>query len=721
MAERPALHALADAAGILPDYLDIGGTRRFTSDATRVALLAALGIDASSEEAAAKELSARERRSDAEILEPVLVRRVGVSGGRRLRAHVPERWRQGRIDFRLQLERESGELDVAEGTRRLRGGSTHFGVELPVWPPEIGYHRVHLHISGAAGEVEASAPLIVAPGQCLTIEEVAGSRKVFGIWTHLYAVRSARNWGIGDLTDLEWLIEWSRDIGAAFVGINPLHALRNSGADISPYSPVSRLFRNVIYLDVTRIPELAEDPEARGRLESRVYREALSGLRAAERVDYDAVMALKLPILESLYSTFKARHRDRGDSRGTEYSAYLTRKGETLTDFATYLALARHFREQGVSDWRSWPPTYRHPRSPEVERFRRERFEEVDRYRYLQFELDRQLAQVAERAQSLGLPIGIYGDLAIGTAIDACDTWMFPDLFVEGARLGAPPDDYALEGQEWGLPPLDPRRLRRDGYRYWIRLLQNNFEHTGALRIDHAMGLLRQWWVPEGEKATGGAYVRMPSDELLAVLALESRRREVVVIGEDLGTVPRGFQSLLARWGILSYRVLYFERRRNGAFKPARRYSRRALVTANTHDHPPLAGIFERRDIELEQEVGLVTDDDALREKRQRRDRDLEQLLRRLEAEKCLDDRGAPHSYGALCAAVHAFLSKTPAPLLGVRLGDLLGEVDPLNIPGVGHGRYPNWSQRLSSELEGIKDDPVAQQALSGTSERRID
>jgi len=719
VAERPALYSLAKAAGILPEYVDIGGTRRFTSDRTRELLLAALGIDASTEEAAVRALGEWQRQSEAQVLDPVLVHREGGASECRLRARLPQKLRGSAIEYRLELLGENGEAHVAEGQTRAKGGRSHIGMDLPLTPAP-GYHRVRLHLRGSAGEFDAEAPLIIAPERCLTIEEVTGSRKLFGIWTHLYAVRSARNWGVGDVTDLEWLLGWAREIGAAFVGINPLHALRNSGASISPYSPVSRLYRNILYLDITRIPELAQDAEARSRLESRVYREALSGLRAGERVDYEAVMALKVPVLDSLYRTFKELYRDGGGERGRAYSEYLSRQGKTLTDFATYLALANRYREQGSHDWRAWPPAHRHPDGPEVERFRRDNFEEIDRYRYLQFELDRQLAAASAGAARHGLPLGIYGDLAIGTAVDACDTWMFPDLFVDGARLGAPPDDYAAEGQEWGLPPVDPRSLRRDGYRYWIDLLRNNLEHVGALRIDHMMGLFRQWWVPAGEPATEGAYMRVPSKELLAILALESRRRRVVIIGEDLGTVPRGFQSLLARWGILSYRVLYFERAANGAFKPARRYSKRALVTVNTHDHPPLAGILEGRDIELSQELGQIDAEDLV-ERRDERNREIGALLRRLAKEGCLEEASAPHSYGRICAAVHSFLSKTPAPLLGVRLGDLLGEVDPLNIPGLGVDEYPNWSQRLSSDLEGLGDDPVVAEGLSGVTSRKVD
>jgi 4-alpha-glucanotransferase len=718
VAKTSTLLALAGRAAILPEYVDIFGQRRLTSDDTRVALLAAMGIDASSGTAAARTLAELEQGDAERLIEPVYVRRERDRRSARLQVRVPTDASRARIEYQLELREENGHTHLLEG-RLERGSATHtVTLRLPAGL-ETGYHRIQLRLRAGGGEERhAESWWIVCPRSCLTTKELIGDRRLFGLWTHLYAIRGERDWGAGDLSDLGELIDWAGTIGSAFVGINPLHALRNSGGDISPYSPVSRLFRNIFYLDVTAVPELADSPEARRLVESERYGKVLAELQAAARVDYERVMALKRPVLDALHRTFAAQHRDRDGQRGRDYARFRADKGDALIDFATFCALEAHFGAQGRREPHDWPADYRHPRSKAVAAFRREHLEVVDLHCYLQFELDRQLAAAAQRAEAT-LPIGIYGDLAIGTAPNGCDPWAFPNLFLDGAHLGAPPDDYSAVGQDWGLPPLDPDQLRRDGYRYWALLLRNNLAHMGALRIDHVMGLFRQYWVPAGQPATEGAYVRYPAQDLLGILALESHRQRALIIGEDLGTVPRGFPALLARWGILSSRVLYFERDRHGNFHPSRRYSKRALVTVNTHDHPPLAAVWEGHDLELARRIGIIESDQRLAEAREQRARERQALLRRLVAEGCLPSTKAPASYAELSAAVHAFLARTRAPLLGIWLDDLAGELDPLNIPGVGLDRYPNWSRRLSMTLADFRQDPGVATALVGIANRR--
>jgi 4-alpha-glucanotransferase len=350
-----------------------------------------------------------------------------------------------------------------------------------------------------------------------------------------------------------------------------------------------------------------------------------------------------------------------------------------------------------------------------VKEFSQQHADAIDRQRYLQFELDRQIHAVASADE---LAIGLYGDLAIGTAPSGSDPWMFPDLFVGGASVGAPPDDYSLDGQDWGLPPVDPVRLKAEAYRYWIVLLRNALEHMGALRIDHVMGLFRQYWIPAGRPATEGAYVRFPSQDLLGILALESRRHGSLIIGEDLGTVPRGLPAVLKRWGILSSRVLYFEKDKRGRYRPARRYSSRALVTANTHDHPPLAGFWQGRDLELRDQVGSLGKGRSLADAMEERQHERHALVARLASEGCLDAQIPRSSYPQLCKSVYAMLAHTPAPLVGVWLDDLAGETDPVNLPGVDLGRYPGWSRRVTSTVEQLRRDANATEALGGLAGR---
>jgi 4-alpha-glucanotransferase len=313
--------------------------------------------------------------------------------------------------------------------------------------------------------------------------------------------------------------------------------------------------------------------------------------------------------------------------------------------------------------------------------------------------------------------VGLYQDLAIGTSPAGSDTWSFPDIFVDGVTIGSPPDPYSATGQNWGLPPIDPRRLAQNGYRYFIRLVRAAFRHAGALRIDHVMGLFRAFWIPEGHAGTDGAYVRYPSNDLLGILALESVRHNALVVGEDLGTVPPEVPPALAKWGLLSSKVLYFERGDAGAFLPADRYGADALATANTHDMATLAGFWEGHDIELRAQVGLL-EPDAVDAARTERARDKRQLLRRLAEARVLPSGVDPNAADLQIAsadlrgAVHDFLALTPSVLVGVALDDVAGERDPVNVPGVGGDRHPSWTRRMTKSLEELRTDADTEVAL---------
>lgn len=712
---RPALRTLAAQAGILPAYRDLRGRRRVTSDATREALLHAMGVDASSEAAASRALADREHASRARLLPPVRVLVCG-RGGRVPRPTIHLHGVPAGSGFALELTTEDGTRFTANG--RLGGGRR----ALLLLPATIrltpGYHTLRLTVRTGPRERRGDQLLIVAPATCPKPAEQLGARKKgFGVSVNLWTVRSGNNWGAGDLTDLGALAETLGRAGAAFVGLNPLNALRNHGGEISPYSPVSRLFRNPLYLDVCAAPEFAESEAARAIAASAELDDARTRLRSGEAVHHEQVMLLKWPVLEALHRTFVERHRDRDTPRGQAYRRFLAEQGEALTDFATFLVLDRYLGSGG-RDWRSWPRANRDPRSETVMRFRREQSDAIDLHRYVQFELDRQLAAAAGRASRAGLAIGLGGDLAVGCAPSGSDPWAFPELFANGASLGAPPDDFKAEGQDWTLAPLRPDRLREDGYRYWIRLLRATLAHMGAVRLDHVMGLLRQFWVPAGRSATEGAYVQFPAADLFAILALESGRQGALVIGEDLGTVPPEIPRLLRRWGVLSTSVLYFERDRRGRFLPSRRFPRYSFVAAHTHDQVPVAGFWEGSDLTLRRRAGDLPSDRALALAQRERRRDRTALLARLTSEGLLPGDRAPISTLALTGAVYRFLSRTPAPLLGVTFDDLSGEREPVNLPGVDPRRFPIWVRRPRLPIEDVGRDPGASRILDAVSHR---
>jgi 4-alpha-glucanotransferase len=364
------------------------------------------------------------------------------------------------------------------------------------------------------------------------------------------------------------------------------------------------------------------------------------------------------------------------------------------------------------SNWHEWPLEFHDPHGDAVRAFAARREHRIDFHRWVQFELDRQVGAAAVCARDAGMRIGLYPDIAIGTSPCGADTWAFPELFVRGAGVGAPPDPYAPQGQNWGLPPLNPRALRRDGYQYFVNLLRSNFRHAGALRIDHILGFFRLFWIPEGRSGAEGAYLRYPTEDLLGILALESVRHNAIVIGEDLGTVPDEVPPTLARWGVLSSKVLQFERDHAGDYKPSWTYPPLSLATADTHDMVSIAGFWSGHDIEIRRSVGLIESDDDARRAHEDRSRDREALLRRLAEEHVLPSAVAPRFASDLRGAVHAFLCRSPAQLVGIALDDLSGELQPVNVPGVGPDQYPSWTRKMRETLETMMASDDVRAAL---------
>lgn len=717
-ATRPRLRALADRLGVLPEYREAGtDQRRLTSDATREKLILAMGFDASTESAAQAALDDLIRAGASRLIEPVRVIPAGLHRAPALRFRLP-RHCPGRASWRIELRAEDGESRAIEG--RSHGDARAVAARLP-GELSSGYCDVDLSLEWGGGSATASQRLIVAPARCLTTDESLGGRRAFGICANLYTVRSPANDGVGNFTDLHALVRWSGRRGAAFVGINPLHATRNRGYDISPYSPVSRIFRNDIYLDVSAVPELEHSAKARQLIESKAYQREVAAARGADHVEYERIAMFRRPVLRALHRTFVERHGSGSTPRGTAYRQYVTAGGRSLEAYATFLALERHFRDAGgVSEgFRNWPAAFRDSDSTGFDVFRRDHAEMIDFHRYVQFELDRQLGAAAGAAGRVGMPIGLYADLAVAAGGDGFDAWAHPNLFANGADLGAPPDAFSEEGQNWGMPPVVPFRLRDDGYRYFIAVVRSAMAHAGAVRIDHAMGLLRQFWIPAGCTGKEGAYVRFPADELFAILAVESRRHGTLVIGEDLGTVPRGFASLLSRWGILSYRVMYFQRDRGGRYLPSTRYSKRALVTSTTHDHPPLECFWQGRDLDVRRRVGQIPTDAEHDEAVAERAREKALLIDRLGREGVTGYADALQTPADRCRAVNTFLTRSESPLLGVMLDDLSGETEPVNIPGVPAERFAAWSRKMCVSLDALMKSPAVTRGLEGVRDRR--
>ncbi|MDB4915524.1 MAG: treZ [Gemmatimonadetes bacterium] len=697
---RPQLRRLASRLGIEDEFVDqLGGMRR-TTDETREILLAAMGHDASTEAAAADALRALKRDRRRHVIAPVHVVRQRSRSLKRVRVRIPH-MHAGAVQWTITLRTEEGIISRWSGT--IEGGEPRrHTFDLPATLP-LGYHDLVVRFQGGGKRRTGAQRLIVVPSQCTQPEARLAGRRGFGITTNLYTIRSASNWGAGDIGDITSIARWLGQHGGAFVGMNPMHALRNEGYDVSPYSPITRLFRNPLYLRIDDIPELQHDTAARARIASQEFQDAVTDLRAATMLENARVMALRAPILESLHRTFVEREVRPRTIRGRAYAEYAKREDPALTLFATYMTIA----EREGPDAREWPAPFRDPHGESVAAFRREHAGRIDYHCWLQFELDRQLGVAAADAAEAGLALGMYQDLAVGSSASGSDVWSYPELFRQGATVGAPPDMYSDDGQNWGLPAIDPHVLRQTGYDYWIRILRAGFRHTGALRIDHALGLFRMYWVPLGESARQGAYVRSFTNELLGILALESVRHNALVVGEDLGTIPPHVPAVLAKWGVLGSRVQVFERDfHSGRFRPASEYPRMALATVNTHDLPPLVGWAEGRDVALRTEVGDLSDPAVASQMFDARRRDVDALVASLvEAGLLPQDAHNGVASDALIMAVHAFIRRTPSALVGLSFDDLALESAPVNIPGVWQDKYPSWSRRMRATLETLLAD----------------
>jgi 4-alpha-glucanotransferase len=694
------LDEVARNLGIAGSYRDQDGRIQTVSDATKRALVAAFGIPADDVQAVGDFLARVRSGASAGLLAPpVTVLREHPS-------HVVLAAPAGldAAQVRWTLTREDGQVDT--GACELRALVSSGRTELPL-PPDLarGYHRLDVALRAGEREATARSWIIVAPQRAYLPPAFEQDERPWGIALQLYAVRSARNWGIGDFTDLRELLVWGGRIGAAAIGVNPLHALfLDDPVHISPYSPSSRYYFNPLYLDVEAIDDLAYSNEAKALMRSASFQEELAAARAAELVDYRAVTKLKRGVFEAIHRTFRTRDGTDADLRREALAAFRRKHGESLTRFAIFQALREHrgARDPAQRDWRRWPAELRDPSSPAVAAFAAAHEAEVEFFAYLQWQIEVQLAACVESGRAAGLPIGLYLDLAVGTDAAGADAWAAPHLVASGATIGAPPDAYNRKGQNWGLPPLNAAALRASGFQPFAELLRANMRWAGALRIDHVLGLMRLFWIPEGGRPVDGAYVAYPFDELIAVVALESQRNRCLVIGEDLGTLPDGFQAAMREAGLLSYCLLYFERDASGRFRPPADYPVDALVSVSTHDLPTVWGFWSRRDLDEKERVGAYPDATSATAARGARVEEIEGLIAALLRERLIQP-GQPRKVVPL-EAILRFVARTPSRLLMVGLEDLLGVVDQANLPGT-IDEHPNWRRRLPTDIEAIMAD----------------
>ncbi|MGH8508573.1 MAG: malto-oligosyltrehalose synthase [Gammaproteobacteria bacterium] len=717
MSEETPLARLAKRVGIAEGYHDVWGAYHPTSDATRRALLAAMGIPVSSDAAIEAALRAQEARTWQRLLPAVQVIKQSALPAR-VAVRLPAGMAPQELAWRF-IEENGAEhsgifrsTDLAEIERHTFEGESFSASMLSIpLPLPLGYHRLALCRADAT---LATTALIVTPDRCYTPPALAAGGRVFGPALQLYALRSERNWGIGDFTDFKQMVDLWAEAGSIIIGCNPLNALfPHNPLHKSPYSPSSRLFLNVLYLDVEAIADFQECEPAQMRVRSPGFQARVQALRAAELVDYAEVAAAKLAILELLYRHFCEHHLAYDTERARAFRAFESQEGRPLYLHAVFEALQEHFHREDMSiwGWPVWPPAYRDPESGAVKRFAVSNNTRVQYFQYLQWQADLQLGAVGRCCRELGLGVGLYLDLPVSVDPAGTEAWANQSLYALDARIGAPPDEHSPHGQDWGLPPFNPQALCEAAYAPFIAILRHNARHAGALRIDHVMGLMRLFWVHREGGKTTGAYVHYPFEDLLGILALESHRNRCLIIGEDLGTVPEEVRVALGHLGVLSYRLLYFEKDEGGDFRPPHEYPAQALVAVGTHDLPTLAGYWQGHDLRMRAELGLYPSDAVKQASIVSRSQDRARLLLALEREGLLpegvsvDPAGCPTLTRDLCGAFHAFLAASPAQVMMVQLEDILGQIEQVNLPTT-TDQYPNWCRKLQAVIEHLGSDP---------------
>jgi 4-alpha-glucanotransferase len=700
-----SLQRASEYCGIQTEFWDTFGHHHVASPEAQRAIATSFGLCPDHLD---KDIAARECARWSRIVDPCVVESSG-----KFTLHLPESHQNETLTIEITLEdghvsNESVNLASLPATAETRiEGKRFVRKEYPAathFP--LGYHDLVFTVPGLP---PAPVKLIHAPSRAYIPPFLENGGKTAGIAIALYGLRSARNWGCGDFRDLRDFCDWAAtEIRVTFVALNPLHALHNRAPyNTSPYLPNSIFYQNLIYLDVEGIDEFRYSPEAQQLFHEAETQEELAALRDAKTVQYERVQAIKLRFLKLAFQHFL-------HNPSPTFRDYQHQEGDLLLRFATFCALDEYLHAQNPDlwIWSEWPAGYQDPVSPETLAFQKDHAEDIAFHQWVQWQLDRQLSDAQEHARAAGLPIGLYHDLALATDRFGSDLWAHRPFYVAGARVGSPPDDFSPQGQDWAFPPPNKYEHRASCYQLFIESIRKTCRHGGALRIDHVMRFFRLFWIPDGSTAMAGAYVRDFADDLIRILALESVRNRVLIVGEDLGTVEPHVRETLSRFGILSYRLFYFEREENRDYKPASVYPYQALVSSTTHDLPTIAGFWINQDIEARRQAGTI-DEGGYHAQIAGRIRDKQKMLDLLFASHLLpagtprDAARIPELSGDLHNAIIGFLASTPSMLLVINQEDLSKETEQQNLPGT-TSQYPNWSHKMKFTLEQLRSDPAS-------------
>ncbi|MEC5198623.1 4-alpha-glucanotransferase [Arthrobacter sp. PL16] len=667
------LEQLAEAHRVGTSFKGWDGEPAKVSRETLATVLAALGVDASSDAAIDRALEDAETGPWRSVLPAVVV--VRQSDTDAVPLHVPvdadaEVWAVDEDGVRY-----TGTVARATGTRRVDGQDVERReAALPHALP-LGWHTLHARVDGQ----ETSCTLVVTPDRLSTTAALMHQR-TWGLMAQLYSVRSSGSWGIGDLADLGLIAQAAAGHGGGFVLVNPLHAAEPvPPVEPSPYLPTTRRYFHPLYLRIEDIPEYARLGDApRNRIA-----ELAAGFAEAntqtDLLDRNSSYAAKLEALELVHAV------KRPEQRQHDFDAYRAHQGQGLADFALWSALAETL-EPGAPEWND----VGRPGSAGARAFAEQHAARIEFHEWLQWLVDEQLQEAQLEATGAGMSIGVVHDLAVGVHPSGADAWALQDVLAAGISVGAPPDMFNQHGQDWSQPPWHPERLAEAGYAPFRDMLRNILRHAGGIRVDHILGLFRLWWIPQGQEPGAGAYVYYDHKALIGILALEAERARAIVVGEDLGVFEPGVQEYLGERGILGTSILWFEQDEDGPLPPES-YRKGCLTTVTVHDLPPSAGYLAGEHVKLRDRLGLLS---RPAEEEQAEDRAAQEKFISLLRERNLLTKGEA-SVQETVEALHAFIAETPSVLLGVALADAVGERRTQNQPGT-NDEYPNWQIPLA-------------------------
>jgi 4-alpha-glucanotransferase len=721
------LDQLAEYRGIESNYNDAWGNSTTIDPATKNKLLAAMGYPVDAPGLLLKQVQDSSNHTWLSVLNPVQVLRI--------EEHL-------QIVVRLPIELVTDEY-VAQISTELGVVFEHqfvpidgqlanvahiediefqeYLIDIPIQLP-LGYHSLSIVIDD---DVLDSMRLIIAPSSCFKPKVLTEGKKVWGLSVQLYCLRSDHNWGIGDFSDLSFLVEKLAKQGAQFVGLNPIHALYPSNADAcSPYGPSSRRWLNFIYIDVTSLDGYQQD-STQAIVNDVSFQQQLQNARAADLVDYQLVTKLKLNALEKVFEYQNSQYLSKNTKLNKVFKAFISDGGDSLQTLAVYDALQESLaaQQKPFSGWPVFPTEFSDFHNPAVKTFTKKHAKRVKFFLWLQWQAALQLEMANQVAQKSNMLIGLYRDLAVGVSEGSAEIWGNKELYCTEASVGAPPDILGPLGQNWGLPPMDPEKLFEQQYQPIIEMFDANMRATGALRIDHVMALLRLWWVVKGDDAKKGGYVYYPVDDLLAILALESHRHQSLVIGEDLGTVPDEIRAKLADNGVYSYRVFFFEQAPDGGFFSPSHYPEQSMSTLTTHDMPTLAGYWHCDDLTLGKELGIYPAEDILSTLYASRHHNKQSILDTLHGHHSINDEVGRDVHNvkmskALNFGMQLHMASGSSALLSLQLEDWLEMDKPVNIPGT-FNEYPNWRRKLTRNLQDIFNDSSLNELAANLTEAR--